>query len=108
MAGAVDEAEDRRLGLHIYVLVKGSAEIDNPVQRIAEDIRAFTVTLLSFALITLNATLAAISFSGVLWMISPSLFVVAVCHAALGTAVTLHLGRPLVGLNCAIGRRLCC
>ncbi len=82
-----------------YLRLKESAEIDNPDQRIAEDIRAFTTTTLSFSLIILNSTLAAISFSGVLWTISPLLFVVAVGYAALGTLTTVLLGRPLVGLN---------
>ena len=47
----------------------------------------------------MNSTLAAISFSGVLWTISPLLFGVALGYAALGTLTTVLLGRPLVGLN---------
>jgi putative ATP-binding cassette transporter len=82
-----------------YLRLKESAEIDNPDQRIAEDTRAFTTTTLSFTLIFLNSTLAAISFSGVLWTISPFLFGVAVGYAALGTLMTVLLGRPLVWLN---------
>ena len=88
-----------------YLRLKESAEIDNPDQRIAEDIRAFSVTTLSFALISLNALLAAVSFSGVLWTISPLLFGVAVGYAALGTAMTILLGRPLLGLNYAQSAR---
>jgi putative ATP-binding cassette transporter len=91
----------RYLDRRTYLKVKESGEVDNPDQRIAEDIRAFTVTSLSFSLITLNAALAAISFSGVLWTISPPLFGVAVCYAALGTGTAILLGRPLVGLNYA-------
>ena len=82
-----------------YLRIKESAEIDNPDQRIAEDTRAFTTTTLSFTLIFLNSILAAISFSGVLWTISPLLFGVALGYAALGTLTTVLLGRPLVGLN---------
>jgi putative ATP-binding cassette transporter len=90
---------DRYLEARAYLRLKESAEIQNPDQRIAEDTRAFTTTTLSFALIFLNSTLAAISFSGVLWTISPLLFVVALGYAALGTVMTVLLGRPLVGLN---------
>jgi vitamin B12/bleomycin/antimicrobial peptide transport system ATP-binding/permease protein len=39
--------------------------------------------------------------SGVLWTISPLLFGVAVGYAALGTVLTILLGRPLVWLNYA-------
>jgi vitamin B12/bleomycin/antimicrobial peptide transport system ATP-binding/permease protein len=84
-----------------YLRIRESAEIDNPDQRIAEDIRAFTTNTLSFTIIFLNSILAAVSFSGVLWTISPLLFGVAVGYAALGTAMTIRLGRPLVGLNYA-------
>jgi putative ATP-binding cassette transporter len=84
-----------------YLRIRDAVEIDNPDQRIAEDIRAFTSTTLSFALILLNSILAAVSFSGVLWSISPLLFGVAVGYAAFGTVMTILLGRPLVGLNYA-------
>lgn len=89
----------RYLDQRRYLRIRESTEIDNPDQRIAEDVRAFTATTLSFTLILLNAILAAVSFSGVLWMISPPLFGVAVAYAALGTLMTVLLGRPLVGLN---------
>lgn len=71
----------------------------NPDQRIAEDVRAFTGTTLSFMLMLLNATLTVVAFSGVMWSISPLLFVVAVLYAAVGSFLTIALGRPLVGLN---------
>ena len=61
--------------------------------------RTFTTTTLSFALILLNSLLTIIAFSGVLWSISPLLFVVAVVCTRGGSAVTIVLGRPLVGLN---------
>ena len=89
----------RYLARRTYLRIKESAGVDNPDQRIAEDIRAFTISTLSFTLIFLNGILAAISFSGVLWMISPLLFGVAVGYAALGTIVTVLLGRRLIGLN---------
>jgi putative ATP-binding cassette transporter len=90
---------ERYLDARTFLRLKESPEIDNPDQRIAEDTRAFTSTTLSFSLIILNSTLAAISFSGVLWTISPLLFGVALGYAALGTLMTVLLGRPLVGLN---------
>jgi putative ATP-binding cassette transporter len=47
----------------------------------------------------MNGTLAVISFSGVLWTISPLLFGVAIGYALLGTLAAIYLGRPLIGLN---------
>jgi putative ATP-binding cassette transporter len=82
-----------------YLWLKESASVGNPDQRIADDVRAFTATTLSFTLMFMNGTLAVVSFSGVLWMISPLLFGVALGYAALGTLAAICLGRPLVGLN---------
>jgi len=82
-----------------YLHLKESATIENPDQRIAEDVRAFTSTTLSFTLMFMNGALAVISFSGVLWTISPLLFGVAIGYALLGTLATIYLGRPLIGLN---------
>jgi len=74
-------------------------EVANPDQRIAEDVRTFTATTISFVLLLLNGTLTAIAFSGVLWSISPLLFAVAVGYAATGSLLTVLLGRPLIWLN---------
>ncbi|KAB2641175.1 MAG: ABC transporter ATP-binding protein/permease [Verrucomicrobia bacterium] len=82
-----------------YYRLDGAAGIANPDQRIAEDVRAFTTTTLSFTLLILNGSLAAVSFSGVLWSISPRLFGVAVGYALCGSLLTIWLGKPLIGLN---------
>jgi vitamin B12/bleomycin/antimicrobial peptide transport system ATP-binding/permease protein len=83
----------------VYYRLKTKGEIGNPDQRIADDIRSFSTTTISFVLIVLNASLTVIAFSGVMWSISPLLFVVAVLYAAIGTFLTFILGRPLVRLN---------
>ncbi len=73
--------------------------VANPDQRIAEDVKAFTSTTLSFTLLILNGTVTAISFSGVLWSISPKLFVIAVLYSACGSLLTIYLGKRLIRLN---------
>ena len=45
-------------------------DIDNPDQRIAEDINTFTQKSLTFLLIAVGAVLQLIAFSGILWSIS--------------------------------------
>ncbi len=76
-----------------------SGELANPDQRIAEDTRAFTATTLSFALMTINSAFTIVSFSGVLWSISPLLLVISVVYAVVGSYLTIKLARPLVKLN---------
>lgn len=86
---------DRR----IYLNLTGEDAVSNPDQRMTEDVRQLTTTTLSFLLMILNGTLTVLSFSGVLWAISPKLFMVAVLYAVAGSALTIWLGRPLIRLN---------
>jgi putative ATP-binding cassette transporter len=73
--------------------------IENPDQRIADDVRSFTASTISLTLILLNTTFTIVAFSGVMWSISPLLFCVAVAYAALGSVLTVFFGRPLIWLN---------
>jgi len=83
----------------IYLHMNEEGAITNPDQRISEDIRQLTTTTLSFVLMVLNGTMTVLSFSGVLWTISPKLFMVAVIYAVAGSMLTIWLGRPLIKLN---------
>jgi putative ATP-binding cassette transporter len=74
-------------------------KIDNPDQRIEEDIRSFTSTSLSLFLIFLQSSIALFAFVGVLSSISWSLTVTAVLYALFGSLVTFFLGLPLINLN---------
>jgi vitamin B12/bleomycin/antimicrobial peptide transport system ATP-binding/permease protein len=82
-----------------YFHLDSSGQLTHPDQRIADDVRAFTITTLSFILMVFNSGLTILAFSGVLWSISPLLFVVAVVYAACGSYLTIILGRPLIKLN---------
>ena len=86
------------LGGGVYLRLRERGELGNPDQRIAEDARAFTGTTLSFVLMFLNAGLAIIAFSGVMWSISPLPFAVAVAYAALGSLFTVAMGVILLGV----------
>lgn len=90
---------DAYLTNRLYYRLAIDGGVENPDQRMTEDVRAFTTTTLSFVLMLLNGSVTALSFSGVLYSISPALFVVAVLYAGIGTALTILLGRPLVRLN---------
>ena len=83
----------------VYLHMSRENSVTNPDQRISEDIRQLTTTTLSFILMVLNGTMTVLSFSGVLWSISPKLFLTAVLYALAGSAITIWLGRPLIRLN---------
>lgn len=90
---------DRYTSRRVYLDLQMTGTISNPDQRIAEDIKSLTISTLSFSLMIINGTLAAVTFSGVLWSISPKLFVVAVLYAVAGSVITIYFGKPLVRLN---------
>ncbi|MBV6411764.1 MAG: ABC transporter ATP-binding protein/permease [Burkholderiales bacterium] len=84
---------------HYYEL-NANAAIDNPDQRISEDINTFTQRTLYFLLILIGALMQLFAFSLVLWEISRALVYFLVVYAIFGTAVTLAVfGKPLLGLN---------
>ncbi|HEY9798071.1 MAG TPA: ABC transporter ATP-binding protein/permease [Leptolyngbyaceae cyanobacterium] len=83
-----------------YNLHISETEIDNPDQRIAEDVRSFTQESLTFVLVLVQSVLSVIAFSSVLWGISKPLVFFLVLYALIGTLVTtVVFGKPLVRLN---------
>lgn len=88
--------------------------VDNPDQRISDDIRLFVNYMLNLTLGVFNAVMKLISFSTVLWSLSGLMtFTVlnqdikvpgymlwlAILYALLGCVFTLVVGKPIVTLN---------
>ena len=84
-----------------YYRLNLRGDIDNPDQRIEEDVRSFCTQSLTFCLILFNSSVQLFLYVYVLWSISWMLFVAAVGYALVGSFVTYFLGRPLIGLNFA-------
>lgn len=84
-----------------YELDSNSANtaIDNPDQRITEDIRSFTRTILDLALDILTSALDLINFSLILYMISKPLTGGLVFYTVFGTAVAVFVGNKLIKIN---------
>ena len=76
-----------------------NTEIDNPDQRITEDIRAFTETTLRFLLDVLDSILTLLSFTAVLFTISKVLTLGLVIYAFLGTLIAVIAGQRLIRVN---------
>ncbi len=92
---------DKYLANDAYYRLIGNDEIDNPDQRFTEDVRTFTATTLSLAIILLNSTIQFVMFASILWSITPWLIGGALAYAIVGTVLSMIVGRPLVGLNIA-------
>ncbi len=82
-----------------YYRINDAKAIDNPDQRISQDISSFTVTSLGFLSIIFFSLVQLVSFIGILWSISVTLVLVLAGYAAIGTVVTMFFGRKLIHLN---------
>lgn len=112
--GMTQDLEAQWLRHHAYYRL--AAAVDNPDQRIAEDIRLLIEQSLELLLSLLKNTARLFSFIAILWQVSGvqtvSLFGysvtvygylvwIALGYAALASVVTHWLGHPLHGLNIA-------
>jgi len=82
-----------------YYEIEANLQIDNPDQRIMEDIRSFTRTSLTFLLVILGSLMDLVSFVGILWSKSVLLVGVVLGYSFAGTVLTVLIGRRLVRLN---------
>ncbi len=90
---------DNYLQNRAYYEINSEGEIDNPDQRISEDIKYFTSQSLSFLLVILGSIIDVISFTGILWSISVPLSIFLIVYAGAGTVVSIFFGRKLIPLN---------
>ncbi|XP_022149771.1 ABC transporter D family member 2, chloroplastic [Momordica charantia] len=90
---------ERYLKNQSFYKIQSQSIIDNPDQRIVDDLSSFTGTALSFSLALFNSTVDLISFSNILFGIYPPLFVVLLLYSIGGTAISVFLGKGLVNLN---------
>ncbi|WPB59504.1 ABC transporter ATP-binding protein/permease [Xylophilus sp. GOD-11R] len=91
---------DGYLGNRNYYQLGSIGEIDNPDQRISEDIDTFTARSTNFLLILLGSFMQLVAFSAVLWSLSHVLVGFLVLYAFVGTFGALYLfGAPLIRLN---------
>ena len=73
-----------------------SSDIDNPDQRISEDIKNFTMVTLSFLIDILQAILTVTAFSAILWTISKTLTIGLLIYVGLGTWIAIYTGRKMI------------
>jgi vitamin B12/bleomycin/antimicrobial peptide transport system ATP-binding/permease protein len=85
-------------GNTLYHIMR-SHSVDNPDQRISEDINAFTTGALNYSMSVLQSVVTAATFFGILWVISHDLAVCLVGYALLGTWLAALVGRRLVVIN---------
>ena len=75
------------------------SDIDNPDQRISEDIRNFTTVSLDFLIDTLYAILTVLAFSAILWSISKILTLGLIIYVAIGTLMAIYTGKKMIKIH---------
>ena len=105
---------DRWIGPHAYIQPELYPDVDNPDQRIQEDVRDFVASALGLSLSLLAAVATLASFGGLLWRLSEdfpvqiggahfhvpgSMLWVAVVYGLLSMWITHRVGRRLVPIN---------
>lgn len=86
---------ERYLKDQSFCKIQSQSIIDNPDQRIVDDLSSFTGTALSFSLALFNSTVDLISFSNILYGIYPPLFVILLLYSIGGTAISVFLGKVI-------------
>ncbi len=87
-----------------------NAPVDNPDQRIQEDVSSFSANSLTLATGAVSSVVSLVSFSLILWQLSGPLTVsgieipramvfIAYLYVIVATVIAFRLGRPLIGLN---------
>jgi putative ATP-binding cassette transporter len=105
---------DRWIGPHAFIEPELHPDVDNPDQRIQEDVRDFVASALGLSLSLLAAVATLVSFGGLLWRLSEdfpvqvgrthshvpgSMLWVAVIYGLLSMWITHRVGRRLVPIN---------
>ncbi|KAG7345927.1 sigma 54 interacting domain protein [Nitzschia inconspicua] len=83
----------------VYYALERGRQVDNPDQRITEDVKSFTSFSLQLFLTIVTSIIDLVSFSFILYSIYPQLFIAIIAYAAFGTVTTTWLGKDLVRLN---------
>jgi putative ATP-binding cassette transporter len=84
-----------------YYRINIEKTLDNPDQRIVDEIRGFTGTSISFLLIVFNSSINLFAWTSVLWGVSSKLTYTSFGYSFFGSLMTMLIGRRLVALNFA-------
>ncbi len=82
-----------------YYRLRMAERVDNPDQRISEDVRSFTTGALGYLLTLINSGVTLFAFMGVLFSISWKLPLVLFVYAGAGTVLSILIGKRLVGMH---------
>ena len=90
---------NRYLGDRHFYHINNDRVIDNPDQRISQDINSFIDQFLNYLLGLIGTLLSGFLYIGTLWKINNSLVFIAIATAIIQTLISYFIGRVLTPLN---------
>lgn len=79
--------------------VSEQEKIDNPEQRMTQDVDSFCNSSLGLFVAIMDSVITVLTFITVLWVISPSLTVTVLCYATLGLVIVSYIGKDMVDFS---------
>jgi vitamin B12/bleomycin/antimicrobial peptide transport system ATP-binding/permease protein len=90
---------DKYLSNRAYYRINFKSELDNPDQRLSQEIEPITSNALSFLAISLEKVLEMATFLIILWSISQSVAVILVAWTVIGNVIAIYLTQELNKIN---------
>ncbi|MDZ8137559.1 MAG: ATP-binding cassette domain-containing protein [Nostoc sp. DedQUE04] len=82
-----------------YYKINFKVDIDNPDQRLAQEIEPITSSALSFSAIFLEKILEMMTFIIIVWTISQQIAVVLIIYTVIGNLIGVYLNQELININ---------
>ncbi len=83
----------------VFHAVNSNPHIDNPEQRLTQDVESFCNSTVGLFIAIVDASVNVLTFVTVLWVISPSLSFMVMVYSTLGLLIVSTIGKSLVGHN---------
>jgi vitamin B12/bleomycin/antimicrobial peptide transport system ATP-binding/permease protein len=90
---------DRGFAHRAFYRMGLTGKVDNPDQRISDDLSSFVEATETFAIKLVFAIAGVVTYFAILWSISSTLALFLIVYATLGTYFSAVIGRRLIGLN---------
>ncbi|MEH2435914.1 MAG: ATP-binding cassette domain-containing protein [Nostoc sp.] len=90
---------DKYLSNRAYYKINFKADIDNPDQRLSQEIEPITSNVLYFSATFLEKVLEMITFTAIIWSISQQIAVALVIYTIIGNLIAVYLNQELNSIN---------
>ncbi|MEH2068928.1 MAG: ATP-binding cassette domain-containing protein [Nostoc sp.] len=94
-----DHLLNKYLNNRAYYKINFKADIDNPDQRLSQEIEPITSSALSFSTTFLEKVLEMVTFLIVVWSISQQIAVALIAYTIIGNFIAIYLNQELIKIN---------